>query len=38
RDFEALDSLAVAQDLVLAADIAMPANNQLLIWHRKLRE
>lgn len=38
RDFEALNSLAVAQGLVLAADIAMPANNQLLIWHRKPRE
>jgi len=38
RDFEALNSLAVAQGLILAADIAMPANNQLLIWHRKTRE
>jgi len=34
RDFEALDSLAKAQGLALAADHAMPANNQLLVWKR----
>lgn len=34
RDFEALDELAQAQGLVLVEDLAMPANNQLLIWRR----
>jgi SAM-dependent methyltransferase len=34
RDFEALDSLAKQQGLALAADHAMPANNQLLVWKR----
>jgi cyclopropane fatty-acyl-phospholipid synthase-like methyltransferase len=33
RDFEAVDELARQQGLVLAADHAMPANNQLLVWH-----
>lgn len=32
RDFEALDELAQAQGLTLVEDLAMPANNQLLIW------
>lgn len=32
RDFEAVDALAAAQGLALAADHAMPANNQLLVW------
>lgn len=32
RDFEAVDALARAQGLVLSADHAMPANNQLLVW------
>jgi SAM-dependent methyltransferase len=32
RDFEALDELARRQGLALAADHAMPANNQLLVW------
>ena len=32
RDFEAVDALARAEGLVLAADHAMPANNQLLLW------
>lgn len=32
RDFEAVDALARAQGLALAADHAMPANNQLLVW------
>lgn len=34
RDFEALDELARQQGLALAADHAMPANNQLLVWKR----
>jgi len=34
RDFEALEELARAQGLVLSADHAMPANNQLLVWRR----
>lgn len=34
RDFEALDDQAQAQGLTLLEDIAMPANNQLLIWRR----
>lgn len=34
RDFEALDELARQQGLRLAADHAMPANNQLLVWKR----
>jgi cyclopropane fatty-acyl-phospholipid synthase-like methyltransferase len=32
RDFEALDALARAQGLRLAADHAMPANNRTLVW------
>jgi SAM-dependent methyltransferase len=34
RDFQALDSLAREQGLTLAADHAMPANNQLLVWKK----
>ena|ERR1700736_262375 len=34
RDFEALESLARQRGLELAADHAMPANNQLLVWKR----
>lgn len=34
RDFEAVDTLARAAGLTLAADHAMPANNQLLVWQR----
>jgi SAM-dependent methyltransferase len=34
RDFEAVQELARGVDLVLQADIAMPANNQLIIWER----
>jgi cyclopropane fatty-acyl-phospholipid synthase-like methyltransferase len=34
RDFEALARLAAAQGLELAADHAMPANNQTLVWRR----
>jgi SAM-dependent methyltransferase len=32
RDFEAVNALAAAQRLMLQADHAMPANNQLLTW------
>lgn len=38
RDFEALDRLAAAQGLELAADHAMPANNQTLVWRRRSGE
>jgi len=34
RDFEALELLAAAQGLTLAADQAMPANNRTLVWRR----
>ena len=34
RDFEAVDALARAQGLILQQDIAMPANNRTLVWHR----
>jgi cyclopropane fatty-acyl-phospholipid synthase-like methyltransferase len=34
RDFEALDELARAAGLALAADHAMPANNRTLVWQR----
>jgi cyclopropane fatty-acyl-phospholipid synthase-like methyltransferase len=34
RDFEALDDLARTQGLRIAADHAMPANNQLLVWKK----
>ena len=37
RDFEALESLAHAQGLELAADHAMPANNRTLVWRRPAR-
>jgi cyclopropane fatty-acyl-phospholipid synthase-like methyltransferase len=35
RDFEALDALARAAGLTLAADHAMPANNQTLVWRTR---
>jgi cyclopropane fatty-acyl-phospholipid synthase-like methyltransferase len=35
RDFEALERLARAQGLELAADHAMPANNRTLVWRRR---
>ncbi len=35
RDFEALQRLAAAAGLELAADHAMPANNQTLVWRRR---
>ncbi len=34
RDFEAVNALAQAQDLILQQDIAMPANNRTLVWRR----
>jgi SAM-dependent methyltransferase len=35
RDFEAVDGLARQEGLLLVADHAMPANNQLLVWQRE---
>jgi len=35
RDFEWVDELASAQDLLLVEDNAMPANNQLLVWRKQ---
>jgi cyclopropane fatty-acyl-phospholipid synthase-like methyltransferase len=37
RDFEAVNALATAQKLQLAADHAMPANNRTLVWRRPAR-
>jgi len=37
RDFEAVNELARHQGLELRADLPMPANNQMLIWHRAVR-
>lgn len=37
RDFEAVAALAEAIGLRLVADIAMPANNRMLIWRRSGR-
>lgn len=34
RDFETVDALAQAQGMVLREDVAMPANNRLLVWQR----
>jgi len=34
RDFEAVNARAVAQQLLLTADHAMPANNRTLVWRR----
>ena len=34
RDFEAVDALSNRIGLVLAEDVAMPANNRCLVWHR----
>lgn len=34
RDFEAVEALAHAQGMVLREDVAMPANNRLLVWQR----
>ena len=38
RDFEALERLAAAAGLALAADHGMPANNQTLVWRRRRAE
>jgi SAM-dependent methyltransferase len=38
RDFEALERLAAAAGLELAADHAMPANNRTLVWRRRSGE
>lgn len=35
RDFEAVDALAQGAGLALVDDIAMPANNRLLVWRGK---
>jgi cyclopropane fatty-acyl-phospholipid synthase-like methyltransferase len=34
RDFEAVNALANNIDLQLVADIAMPANNRMLVWRK----
>lgn len=34
RDFEAVNALAEAGGLRLVADVAMPANNAMLVWRR----
>jgi cyclopropane fatty-acyl-phospholipid synthase-like methyltransferase len=34
RDFEWVDKLASSVGLSLAADVAMPANNKCLVWHK----
>ncbi len=34
RDFEALDSLAHAQDMLLLKDYEMPVNNRTLVWRK----
>ena len=34
RDFEAVNQLAMSQGLVLQQDVAMPANNRILVWRR----
>ena len=34
RDFEAVDALARAVGLTLMDDVAMPANNRMLVWRR----
>jgi SAM-dependent methyltransferase len=34
RDFEAVDALARAQNLILQRDIGMPVNNRTLVWRR----
>lgn len=37
RDFDAVNALAEAIGLRLVADIAMPANNRILVWRRSAR-
>ncbi len=34
KDFEAINELAKAERLELIQDVAMPANNQILVWRR----
>ncbi len=34
RDFEALNTLAQTQDMVLKQDYEMPANNRILVWSK----
>ena len=34
RDIEAVDALAARQGLVLQADHALPANNQMIVWRQ----
>ena len=36
RDFEWVNGLAAAAGLQLLADVAMPANNQALVWHKSI--
>lgn len=38
RDFEWVDGLATAAGYVLLEDIAMPANNRLLVWRKEQPE
>jgi SAM-dependent methyltransferase len=35
KDFEWLDELAQAAGMAIVTDIAMPANNRCLIWHKR---
>jgi len=37
RDFESVNALAAAIELQLLADVAMPANNRMLVWRRENR-
>lgn len=37
RDFEALNRVAESQGLLLQKDVAMPANNRILVWQRSHR-
>ena len=37
RDFEALNRLAESHALLLQKDVAMPANNRILVWRRSHR-
>jgi hypothetical protein len=34
KDFEAINELAKTERLELIQDVAMPANNQILVWRR----
>ena len=35
RDFYDIEQLAKQQDFILQADLAMPANNRMLVWQRQ---